>query len=124
MKYKLNYNNLKKILIVAGLGLAYYIWLRLTGLALKCPMYAISRHHIKCPGCGISRACISEMHLDFAAAAHYNIVFFVFQPVWAVCIVMWLFDCGERFRRVVSIISLAALIAFFVLRNLPFVPVY
>lgn len=112
------------MLIVAGLGLAYYIWVTLTGIALKCPVYAVSRHHIKCPGCGVSRACISEVQLNFASAAHYNIAFVILQPVWAVCIIMWLFDSGVRFRRVVSIISLIILLVFFMLRNIPCIPIY
>ena len=118
----INKIKLKKVMIVAVFGIVYYFWVTLTGLALKCPVYTVTRHHIKCPGCGVSRACISLAHLDISGAFYSHPVAVALGPLWAVCIVLWLFDRGVKFNRVVSIISLAALLVYFVVRNLPGFP--
>ena len=116
------YQVLKKGAVILAVGCAYCVWLALTGIGIPCVFHLVTG--LKCPGCGVSRACICEAQLNFASAAHYNIAFVILQPVWAVCIIMWLFDSGVRFRRVVSIISLIILLLFFVLRNIPFIPIY
>jgi hypothetical protein len=48
---------------------------------------------IPCPGCGITRACIALLHLDFASAFQYN------PMVWSVPILglLYLFD-GQLFK--------------------------
>ncbi len=48
---------------------------------------------ISCPGCGITRACISILRLDFAAAFHLNPMF------WSVpiLVLLYLFD-GRLFK--------------------------
>jgi len=50
------------------------------GLGLPCPFKAI--FHIPCPGCGMTRAYLSLLRLDFAAA-------FAFHPMfWSVPILL------------------------------------
>lgn len=50
--------------------------------------------HIPCPGCGMTRAYISLLHLDFAAAFSYHPMF------WSVPILyLYLLFDGNLFRR-------------------------
>ena len=120
----INKKKLKKLMIVAALGVIYYIFISLTPYSLKCPVYTITRHHIKCPGCGITRACIALSKLDLSGAFYYHSVALIFAPLWAVCGALWLFDRGKKFVDVVSNISLAILLIFFVVRNIPGFPLY
>lgn len=50
--------------------------------------------HIPCPGCGMTRAWVSLLELDFAAAFRYHPMF------WSVplVVILWLLD-GKLFRR-------------------------
>ena len=49
----------------------YVIFLQISGI--HCPIRYLSG--ISCPGCGMSRACLSALRLDFASAFYYN-------PAW------------------------------------------
>lgn len=121
---RINKNKLKKVLIVLALGVAYYIIISITPFSLKCPVYTVSRHHVKCPGCGITHACMEALNLDIRSAFYYHPIAVVFAPFWLVCGVLWLFDRGERFNMVVSRITLPVLLVFFIARNIPGFPLY
>lgn len=45
----------------------------------KCPFNYF--FHIPCPGCGITRAYIAALHLDFKAAFEYHPLFFTVAPI-------------------------------------------
>lgn len=49
----------------------YVLFLQISGI--HCPIRYLSG--ISCPGCGMSRACLSALRLDFAMAFYYN-------PAW------------------------------------------
>ena len=61
---------------------------------LKIPCLFKWLFHIECPGCGITRACLSVLRLDFASAFEFNPMF------WSVPIlfVLYLLD-GKIFNR-------------------------
>ena len=61
------------LLLVAVISLLFYI------TRIGCPIKAAAG--IPCPGCGMTRALISALHLDFAAARHYHPLF------WAVPVI-------------------------------------
>ena len=61
--------------LAVGIGL-YALFLQLSGI--HCPIkYLLG---ISCPGCGMSRACISALRLDFAAAFFYHPLWFMVLP--------------------------------------------
>lgn len=51
----------------AGLG---FTGLFLVLIGLRCPF--AETFHVPCPGCGSTRAVRALLHLDFAAAVHFN----------------------------------------------------
>ncbi len=122
MNMTLNRTKFKKVCIIIGIGIAYYLFVTITGIGISCPVYAISRHRIKCPGCGVSRACISLARFDLRAAFYYHPVFVALAPLWAVCMFFWIFDKADRFQFVVGVISIAMLLVYCILRNIPSFP--
>jgi len=121
---KINKIKLKKVLRILGLGFCYYLFITATGLSVPCPMRRLSHGHIHCPGCGISRMCISLAGLDFKKAFYWNPVIFCLTPVWLFDIVLWLLDKGKRFIYITEVISIVLLVIFFIIRNLPVWPLY
>ena len=81
---------LKEKLIACALILAIAIAMYL----LKIPCLFKVVLGIECPGCGITRAYLSVLRLDFEAAFMYNKMF------WAVpiCFLFYLFD-GKLFKN-------------------------
>ena len=65
-----------------GLGLSYALWVRLTGLAGPCPFRAVTGR--LCPGCGVTRLCLSLLRWDWAAAWNANPVLLLMLPVLVV----------------------------------------
>lgn len=114
----LNKHKFNKLLAIAALGFAYFFFVKLTGLGLPCPVRLISGGRILCPGCGISRMCMSLISFDIPAAFSFNPAIFSLLPLWGVCAVFWLFDRGERFIKITEIISIVILTAFGILRNI------
>ncbi|MBR3759773.1 MAG: DUF2752 domain-containing protein [Ruminococcus sp.] len=116
---KMNIYKLKKIIVALILGTAYFIFVKLTDLGIPCPINLMSGNRIQCPGCGISRMFMRLAELDIAGAFHCNQAIFSMLPVWGICIILWLFDKGEKFLKAVGIISVILLILFGIWRNLP-----
>ena len=57
------------------LGFFYYLWIRVTGLAIPCLFHAVTG--LDGPGCGTTRLCLSLLRGDFLAAKAANpFVFF------------------------------------------------
>ena len=78
-------SRLKRLLLQAGLilviGLAYAVFVGLTGLSIPCPVRALTG--LLCPGCGVTRLCMAQLRLDFAAAWDANPVLLLLLPVLA-----------------------------------------
>lgn len=78
-------HRLKRLLLLAGLilgiGLAYAVFVRLSGLSIPCPFHAVTG--LFCPGCGVTRMCLALLRLDFAAAWQANPVLLLLLPVLA-----------------------------------------
>lgn len=78
-------HRLKRLLLLAGLilgiGLAYAVFVRLSGLSIPCPFHAVTG--LLCPGCGVTRMCLALLRLDFAAAWEANPVLLLLLPVLA-----------------------------------------
>ena len=65
---------------VLGIGFAYVVWLRLTGIGIPCVVNTATG--MLCPGCGISRMFLSLLKLDFPAAWHYNSCAVILLGYW------------------------------------------
>ncbi len=62
-----------KLLIPLSMVAVVYLIFHLVGIG--CPIKFVSG--ISCPGCGMSRACLSLLSLDFSAAFHYHPLFWI-----------------------------------------------
>ena len=76
---------LKRLLLWAGLilgiGLAYAVFVGLTGFSIPCPVHALTG--LLCPGCGVTRMCMALLALDFPAAWSANPVLLLLLPILA-----------------------------------------
>ena len=55
---------------VLAAGLGYAAWVSLTGLAIPCPVHALTG--LWCPGCGVTRMCLALLGMDLAGAWRAN----------------------------------------------------
>lgn len=121
---KINKIKLKKIIQILALGFCYFLFVTLTGVSVPCPVRTATHGHILCPGCGISRMCLSIARFDLKKAFYWNPVIFCLSPVWLADIILWLFDKGKRFIFITEVISIVLLLAYFIIRNIPGWPLY
>ena len=70
---------LSAVLIIVGVVLFMYI------LGMPCPILFTTG--ISCPGCGMTRAFISLIQLDFCGAFHYHPLIFII-PVFALVLIL------------------------------------
>ena len=114
---------IKEVLVILGLGIAYFIFVSLTGLYIPCP-FRLATGYL-CPGCGISHYFVHMAHLDFREAFSANPYIFVFVPI---AIPYWLFKTHQYIKTgesrytkleiVVIALAIVAAIAFGILRNI------
>lgn len=71
--------------LLLALGLLYALFVHFTGLAVPCVFHEITG--LQCPGCGITRLCISLLRLDISAAWRANPVLLLSLPVFAILFV-------------------------------------
>jgi len=116
------YSLIKKTVIFLAVGLAYFLFVQLTGIGIPCMIKLVSGKY--CPGCGVSRMLISILKLDFAAAAKYNYLLFCLLPlaiVWGIRRAYLYVKYGNtplsKTETVILYIVLVLTIAFWILRN-------
>lgn len=80
---------------------------------------------LKCPGCGVSRMCLSLLRLDFRAAWHYNSAVMLLSPLAAVVFcdmslryVLTGTQKPDKFSNFSMFFMVIVLVAFGILRNL------
>ena len=105
------------------LGLAYFLLTQLTPLRIPCIFQKITG--FACPGCGMTHLCMQLLRLDFAGAAGENLAAALLAPLWLAGILIralwnpaW-FSKGSRAENILLWGSVAVLLLFGVLRNLP-----
>lgn len=64
---------------ILGAGIAYYIWLKVGGMAIPCIFRKITGW--KCPGCGITTMIWNMAELDFVTAYQANPFLFLTWPL-------------------------------------------
>ena len=70
---------LKETAVILGLGIAYFIFVSITGMYIPCPIRTVTGY--LCPGCGISHYFVHMAHLEFKEAFRANPYAFFFVPV-------------------------------------------
>ena len=119
----------RKQIIVNGikiglLGFCYFLFIKLTGISIPCPVNLISGGKLKCPGCGITRMCLNILKGDFRNAFYANPCLFILLPVWIILILIRIIfqpECLEKNGRLYKftvISSLIILLIFGILRNI------
>lgn len=116
---------LKNVLYVLAIGIAYYIFTKLTGWALPCFFNKI--FNLYCPGCGITRMFWALLSLDFKLAAQSNLfVLVLFIPA----LIFMLFRAKKfivhgntsysKTESILVIITAVLAVLFGILRNIPY----
>ncbi len=115
---------LKRLLIFFVLGLTYFLWLKLTGLNIPCPVRLITGGKILCPGCGISTMFVNIIGGNLKIAFDANPCIFILMPVWLVFIGIRLIfqpkslSDGKPMNQLFYYILIGILVVFGVLRNI------
>lgn len=95
------------------------------GVIPPCPTFTL--FGVLCPGCGLSRMLYSLVHLDVAAALHYNALGVVATGVLAAAFAIWTVSRirnvpAPRWGRWTPHLVLAVVAVWFVARNIPAAP--
>lgn len=116
---KLLTNVVKYILV----GIAYYIFIRLTNIKIPCLSYTILKFN--CPGCGVTRMCLALIEGNFRLAFRQNALIFCFLPfifVWSVYrAYRYVFNFSPDYawwEKIFLVIFAITSIVFAILRNL------
>ena len=119
-KFKLNPKRHPRLFwgVSLGVGGLLYlkVWLPTTNIGIPCVFHELTGFY--CPGCGITRAALSVLHLDLAQAFRFNSLVFILLPLYAIY-----FITHKKQIRLVSngimAVMLIITIAFGILRNFP-----
>lgn len=114
---------LKGFGIVLCIGVIYYLFVMITDIKVPCFFNLITG--LYCPGCGISRMCISIINLDFKAAFSYNplvfclLPFFAFEGIYSgIEYVKKGSSYPGKIRKVIWMIVAIVVVVFGILRNI------
>ena len=117
---------LRLIALVGGLGicgLMYAAFVSATGVGVPCVFRVITG--LECPGCGVSRMCLSLLRLDFGAAWSSNPAVMALLPlggvVFADMAVRYVKTGSrqpDRFSNAALIFMTAVLLLFGIARNI------
>ena len=121
MKQRL-YRVIRNALILLGVGALYALFVRLMGWGIPCIFNSLTG--LRCPGCGVTRMCMSILRLDFASAFHYNQAIFCLLPVLLFIfgrLVYLYVKYGRRQDKLTDILAyacIAVLVVFGITRNI------
>ncbi len=107
---------------ILAAGLAYALFIRLTGLAVPCLFRTLTGY--QCAGCGMTRLCMALLRLDFKSAWEANPMIILLSPLAAATAldlaVRYVKDSEKRcdkFVCVSAVLMAAAMLVFGVVRN-------
>ncbi len=117
---------IQQLLVLLGVlfaGFGYYFFVTVTGFKMLCGFNELTG--LLCPGCGLTRMCISIIELDFYSAFGYNKLIFVTLPVLALIFFNFEYNyikTGEaklnKPVQWIGYLELALLLVFGVVRNI------
>ena len=113
----------KKIFAAVVLLAAYFVFTELTSIYIPCVFRLITG--FVCPGCGVSHMIADIAHLRFYDAVRQNYGVAVLAVMWGIVGVIYLIfkpKCLKKDGKATKIllnISIAALLAFGIIRNIP-----
>jgi len=113
----------RRLFFVFAAGTVYYLFVRLTGITLFCPVQKVTG--LACPGCGISHFFMDLAEFRFADAFLENVAVASLIPVWGLSVAAVYIKNGaagvksSRFLNALAWVSVAILAVFGVVRNLP-----
>lgn len=117
-------NKIKRVLgicaVVIFVGLIYGYIIIPMGFHIPCLFRLI--YNIRCPGCGLTRMCLSILHGNFIKAIKYNIGLVIISPIilYIVCkqIYNYINDSNEPLNKWLITSTLIYLIAWTIVRNI------
>jgi len=102
--------------------IAYYIFTQLTHIGIPCVFRVITGKY--CPGCGVSRMCVSLIKGDFYGAFRYNMLVLLFLPFMLIFgirrVIGYVLNGESRTNKVEAVFVTAAAVltvAFWIMRN-------
>ena len=117
------YKVLFRIFMILIIGMGYALFYMRTGIGIPCPLRYFTG--LKCPGCGVTRMCISLLQGNFAAAWRSRSVLFCLLPFF-LFLLLWSSYCYIKtgyvhFPRAVNFLLYAViiiLVIFSIVRNI------
>ncbi|MCR8634236.1 DUF2752 domain-containing protein [Paenibacillus sp. N5-1-1-5] len=98
-------------------GLLYLkIWIPVTGIEIPCVFHELTGFY--CPGCGMTRAVLSLLKLDFYQAFRYNPLLFLILPMYITYTIANKKQM-PRISNVIMSVMLIVTLASGLLRNIP-----
>lgn len=111
------------ILVMLIIGMIYWIWCETTHIGIPCLFHKLTG--LYCPGCGVTRMCLSMMRLDFNSAFYNNPALFMMLPIGGVVALKWTIRYiryGEKHftkrEESLFVMMIIVLILFGILRNI------
>ena len=105
----------KNALVVIALSVTACIYILFYALKAECPIKHI--FGISCAGCGMTRALLSALRLDFASAFYYHPLWFAVIPDFALLLILYCRKKEKAFSAAL-IASVASLLAVYIVRLL------
>ena len=122
MKKRL-YKLIKGYMLIVAAGLFYALLFSEFNIKIPCLFNAITG--CLCPGCGISRMCVSILKCDFLEAFYYNKLMFLLIPIFCFFVVKWSFDyvkkgsiANNKTERIIIWTVILLLVIFGIVRNI------
>lgn len=113
----------KPVAQVLLIGIAYVIFVKVTGWGLPCPIKLVTGKY--CPGCGISRMLLAMLRLDFKTAFYCNRLLFFLLPVifvYALIKAVYYIKTGREGQslpeQIATLIVCLITVAFWIMRNM------
>ena len=109
--------------LILTVGAAYALFSTYV-FAVPCVFHTVTG--LNCPGCGISRMCLSLLRGDFLSAIRYNLAIFALSPLFLVLIAsqcVYYVKYGTKqlkiWQNAILYVCIVVLVLFGILRNIP-----